>query len=209
MLKIKDYISGKPDPILFIFHDSEPADCVEEVVNTKTKEILYQKVSLSPRPPPRIILKDTWQVQLEDSHQLCTSTARPVAEEEKTELKIDLRIQGIPQAAVEQEDERTREVRRSVHLKNHPNKDALTADMQKYCTYNPCSEESKKIFHNLGNVECFELCEMSSKCSNCSLYWAQCIVCCTCGTCLIPTEYTRRLTKEKFDALSIPNFLLF
>ena len=40
-----------------------PADCVEKVVYTKTNEILYQKVSLSPRPTPKITLKDTWQVQ--------------------------------------------------------------------------------------------------------------------------------------------------
>ena len=51
----------------------------------------------------------------------------------------------------------------------------------------------------------FELCEISceTQCSYCSKYWADCIVYCTCGTCLIPTEYTKRLTKETFDTLSI------
>ena len=32
-----------------VLHDSIPADCVERVVNTKTEETLYQKVSLFPR----------------------------------------------------------------------------------------------------------------------------------------------------------------
>ena len=64
-----------------------------------------------------------------------------VADEEKTELEIDFRIQGIPQAAVEQEDERTRGIERLVHLiKNHSNQSASF------------STESKKVIHNLENV---------------------------------------------------------
>ena len=37
--------------------------------------------------------------------------------------------------------------------------------------------------------------------------WADGVVYCTCGTCLIPTDKTRLLTKEKFDFLSIPYFV--
>ena len=88
-----------------IFYNSVPADCVETVVKTQTTEILYKKVSLSPRPPPKIILKEARQAQRDDSHQRDTGMVKPVAEEEKRELKIDLRVQGIPQAAVEQESE--------------------------------------------------------------------------------------------------------
>ena len=110
-----------------ILYDPVPANCVEKVANTQTKEIMYLKVSLSPRPPPEITLEDTWQVQREFSHQRGASTVRPVADEE-TELKINFRIQGGPQAAVEKEDERTRGSRRLVHpFKNHPNQDALIA----------------------------------------------------------------------------------
>ena len=132
------------------------------------------------------------------------------ADEGKTELKIDFRTKDIPHAAFEQEDERIRETRRLVHqVKNHSSNDALIEDLQKNCTNNSFSEESKKIIHNLGNVECFRMCEISSKtqCSNCSKFWAEGIVYCTCGTCLIPTPYPRRLTKKKFDASS--RFLLF
>ena len=54
------------------------------------------------------------------------------------------------------------------------------------------------------------MCEISSKteCSYRSKYWAEGVVYCTCGTCLMPTEHTRRLTKEKFDTLSIPYFVI-
>ena len=32
------------------------------------------------------------------------------------------------------------------------------------------------------------------------------IVDCTCGTCLVPTEFTRKLNRKRFDALIIPHF---
>ena len=83
-----------------ILHESVPDVCLEQVVNTKTEEILYQEASLSPHPPPRIILKGAWQVQHEDYNQRGTSVGRLVAVEGEVEPKIDFRIQGIPYAAV-------------------------------------------------------------------------------------------------------------
>ena len=71
-----------------------PADSLEKVVNTKVEEILNQKASL-PRPPPKIILKDAWQVQHEDYHQRGNSTGKPVADEGKVKPETDFRIQGI------------------------------------------------------------------------------------------------------------------
>ena len=85
-----------------------------------------------------------------------------MADEGKTEPKIDFRIQGIPHAAVEPEDDRIRVIRRLVRqVKNNRNKDASIADLQNNCTHNRFSEESEKIIHNMENVECFELCEIA------------------------------------------------
>ena len=53
----------------------------------KTKEILHQKVSCVPRPPPNIILMAAWQVQRDDSHQRGSSMGEPLADEAKKELK--------------------------------------------------------------------------------------------------------------------------
>ena len=132
MLKIKVLACWQTRTNAVILYDSVPADFLEKVVNTKTDEILYYKVSLAPRPPQQILLKGTRQVQREDSHQRRTSTERPVAYEGKTGLKIDFRIQGNPHAAVEQEDDWIREIRRPVRqVKNHSNKYALIADLQK------------------------------------------------------------------------------
>ena len=119
-----------------ILYDSVPADCIERVVNTKTKEeVLYQKASLSPRLPPKIILKDAWQVQRDGSHQHGTGTGKLVADEEEKELKID---EVIPQPAV------------AHMIELHSNKSALIKDLLKTDTDKPFSEESKKVIHNLG-----------------------------------------------------------
>ena len=58
-----------------------------------------------------------------------------MTDEGKTELKIDCRIQGIPQAAA-------RGIQRIGHLiKNLPDKSALIKDLQTICTCNPFSEK--------------------------------------------------------------------
>ena len=65
---------------------------------------------------------------------------------------------------------------------------------------------SPELYHDLFHFEgCFEFCESSSKTqySCCSKYRAEVVVSCTCGKCSIPTENTRPLTKQKFDASSI------
>ena len=76
-------------------------------------------------------------------------------------------------------------------LKNQLKEKALKTD-----TFNPFSEESEKIIHNQGNVEYFELCEVSAKtqCSSCAEYWRDGVVFCTCGQCLIAAQ------KDKVDA---------
>ena len=113
------------------------------------------------------------------------------------EPKIDVRIQGLSHAAVEQdEDSRTRLIEIQVHqVKNHPNKDALIAELQSNRPFiNPLKEESKQMILTPGNVYCFDLCEICPKvqCFYCLKYWTERIVFCTCGTCLVPTEFTRK-----------------
>ena len=95
-------------------------------------------------------------------------------------------------------------------VKNHPNKYALIADLPSNRPYNPFSEESKQMVHTLGNVECFELWEISPglQYPYCRKYWTESIVYCACGACLIPSESTRKLNRVRFDALTIPNFVI-
>ena len=46
---------------------------------------------------------------------------------------------------------------------HHPNKEALIADVQRNRPTNPISQGSKQVIHTIGNVKCFELCEISPK----------------------------------------------
>ena len=48
-----------------ILHDTFPAYCISIVVVMKSEEIKYQKVHVSPRPPPKISNKDNWMKELD------------------------------------------------------------------------------------------------------------------------------------------------
>ena len=111
-------------------------------MNTRTEDVLYQKTHSSSRPPPKVILKDAWQVRHEDGHQRGTSTGQPVADEGKMELKIDFRIQEILHAAVEQEEDR------SALAAENPEKEQPR--------FNPSAFPTKRILQALANENTME-----------------------------------------------------
>ena len=47
-----------------ILQETLPAYCIPKVVRLKTGDVLYQKVYMSPRPPPKISLKHDWKREL-------------------------------------------------------------------------------------------------------------------------------------------------
>ena len=47
-----------------IFQETLPANCIPKVVRLKSGEVLYEKVFMSPRPPPKISLKHEWKREL-------------------------------------------------------------------------------------------------------------------------------------------------
>ena len=59
-----------------ILHDTLPAYCISKVVVMKSEEIIYQKVYVSPRPPPTISYKDNWMCDL-DSDVAGSSKGHP------------------------------------------------------------------------------------------------------------------------------------
>ena len=74
----------------------------------------------------------------------------------------------------------------------------------------PFSEKSKESIRCMGDTEYFEMCEITSKdqCQDCLLYWEIGIVYCTCGTCLRPSQMHRKLDNDRYDVLSIPNYVM-
>ena len=47
-----------------ILFDTLPAYCIPKAVRTETGEIIYEKVFGSPRPPPKISLRNDWMKEL-------------------------------------------------------------------------------------------------------------------------------------------------
>ena len=131
------------------------------------------------------------------------------------EPKINFRIQGIPHAAVEQEeDDRTRLIRRLVHqVQIHPQTEMHQPPMRRViATKNSFTEESQQMIHNMGNVDCFGLCENLFQ----NPVFIQSIVLdrrhrptVLVGHYLIPTEYTEDgRPRRKFNALTFPCFVI-
>ena len=51
-----------------ILHETLPAYCIPKVVRMETGEVLYEKVYMSPRPPPKISLKHEWEREVGSEH---------------------------------------------------------------------------------------------------------------------------------------------
>ena len=84
------------------------------------------------------------------------------------------------------------------------------ADLNKNQKFNLSSEESKELIRSMKITKHFELCEITSKiqCPDCSPYWRIVVVYFMCGKCLPPSERNRQLNKERYDVLSLSNYVI-
>ena len=185
VLKTEDYHFGKHILMLVPFTTLYQPTVFEQVVHTKTGEILDHKILLSPRLPPKVILKSVWQVQDEGQVQQ-ESTGRQVADQVTITPEVGLRFQGVPHEEPQQDEENSqkRYIGRLAHgMMLHPNKNALIAEMQSNSPYTTFSEESKQMIHTQGNTEGFKLCQITHK-----FQVLDCIVHCDCGICIVLSE---------------------
>ena len=51
-----------------ILYETLPAYCVPKVVRMETGDVIYEKVYMSPRPPPKTSLKHDWKRELGSEH---------------------------------------------------------------------------------------------------------------------------------------------
>ena len=95
-------------------------------------------------------------------------------------------------------------------LETHPNREGLKADLQRDQAFNTFVEKSMEMIYSMRNMEYVEICDITSRvqCHNSLKYWTTSIVCCTFGTCLRPSDKNRKLNKDRFDVLSIPNYVI-
>ena len=81
--------------------------------------------------------------------------------------------------------------------------------MQQNNVYNPFSDETKAMIHEMGNV-CSSFAKTIPKvqCSQCLLYWNQGVIYCTCGHLLVESESSLNFIQWRLDALSIPHYVI-
>ena len=78
------------------------------------------------------------------------------------EEHIDFNIPGLPHSTVKQlHGASVRELIQKIE--NHPNRHALQRDLQQSQSFNPISQESKEMIHEVGNIELCELLDMEPK----------------------------------------------
>ena len=107
------------------------------------------------------------------------------------EENIDFKIPGLPHSTVKQlHGASVRELIQKIE--NYPNRHALQRDLQQSQQFNPFSQESKEMTHEVGNIELCELLdtEPRAQCKVCLSYWDVGIVHCTCG------HFLRKGTEE-------------
>ena len=126
------------------------------------------------------------------------------------EEDIDFNIPGVPHCTVKQlYGASVRDLIQKVE--NHPNRHAPQRDPHQSQSFNPFSQETKEMIHEVGNVELCELLDMEPKaqCKVCLSYWDIGIVYCTCGHFLRnDTTENKKYIKSVLDLFSIPNFYI-
>ena len=122
------------------------------------------------------------------------------------EEDIDFNIPGVPHSTVKQlHGVSVRDLIQKIE--NHPSRHALQQDLRQSQSFNPFSQESKQMIHEVGNVELCELLDMEPKaqCKVCLSYWDVGIVYCTCWHFLRDgTEENKKFVKYTLDLFSIP-----
>ena len=129
---------------------------------------------------------------------------------ERIEEDMDFKIPGLPHSIVKQAHSAS--VRELIQkIENHPNRHALQRDLQQSQSFNPFSQESKQMIHEVENIELCELLDTEPKtqCKVCLSYWDIGIVYCTCGHFLRKgTEENKKFIQYAMDLLSIPDYCI-
>ena len=129
---------------------------------------------------------------------------------ERIEEDMDFKIPGPPHSTVKQlQSASVRELIQKIE--NHPNRHALQRDLQQSQSFNPFSQESKQMIHEVGNIELCELLDTEPKtqCKVCLSYWDIGIVYCTCGHFLRKgIEENKTFIQYTMDLLSTPDYYI-
>ena len=184
----------------------------------KSGEELYSKTYQSPTVTQRSVRKPNLHYERQDT---ASSDARtPVDHSSKHKDcdggtsnescggEMDFRIQGLLHSAVQEHDHiRKKAVQKLTHqFETHPQ-----ADLKQNRVFNPYYQravEGNDLQHGKHRTlrdwrDYFKI-----QCPNCMTSWTKGIVYCTCGTCLRLSDKVRKLNSDRYDVLSIPNYVI-
>ena len=156
--------------------------------------------------------KDTDAVQDDPEvyHEAETLNINDEPIHERIEADMDFKIPGLSYSTVKQlHGASVRELIQKIE--NHPDRHALQQDLRQKQSFNPFSQESKQMIHEVRNIELCELLDTEPKaqCKVCLSYWDVGIVYCTCGQFLRNgTEENKKFVQYTMDLLSIPNYYI-
>ena len=89
-------------------------------------------------------------------HEIKTLNTDKKAIRERIEEDMDFKIPGLPHSTVKQlQSASVRELIQKIE--NHPNRHDVQRDLQQSQSFNPFSQESKQMIHEVGNIELCEL----------------------------------------------------
>ena len=157
-----------------ILYDSVPADCIERVVSTAP----------TPRPPPKILLKEAWQVQHDKRITWSRDTTihpKPPSKCKEYHRKQYSKI----------ENERPGSNSRRIPSKLIPERSQWSLIYRKLvCSTHSVRSPKEPSIASVGQVSA------KTQCPSCAESWPEGIMYCTCGQCLLPSDEQRGKTKE-------------
>ena len=179
---------------------------------------MHSKMCQYPVAPQRILLKPNLKYERQDTTSSDARTSFDHSDKhggtyrQTCRSEIDFRIQGLPNSAVQEHDHiRKKAVQELTHqFENHPNKEVLRQDVQQQRAFSPFSEQSKEMIYSMGNMEYFEICEITPniQCSNCITYWPKAMFFAHAEYAYDPQTKFENSTVTAVIVLSIPNYVI-
>ena len=183
--------SGQPDSKHVVFVDKGDTSWSREIKEKSShEELCSSSRSGQPDITPSVIGAQTnlsGEIRVEETHdrsrqpdkcsdevhrEITTLNTDNELTRERIEEDKDFKIPGLPHSTVNQlQSASVRELIQKIE--NHPNRHALQRDLQQSQSFNPFSQESKQMIHEVGNIELCELLDMEPKtqCKVCLSYW--------------------------------------
>ena len=129
------------------------------------------------------------------------------AVDKKPQFEIDLRVEGVSQDVILQNEEKMKEINNKLEkLRNGSCTKSICNDLSKGNTI--FSEESRRAMYEMGNLELIELRQTSAtiQCSSCLKHVPERLNMCQCGVWLRPNQSTMDRIRAAFAALKTPYY---